>query len=808
MKSKFITTVFVPIVLILSVFVPNVVSFQSRIEVRVNQADLVHNLDTELNYTTIQEAIDAPETANGHTIMVSASTFNENIVVNKALRILGEDKSTTVIDGNGTAIAVTTNGVMIANLTLRNQAVGSCIELRGVRDCRILDDIFINDRDHDVLGVSLSDYSSFNNISQNQMIGRIYSVDFGSTTSYNVFASNLLLNTTRRIQLGGSHNTVMENSFLGEVPDPYHNFVDYAVVVGGISNVVGANRFKVSGLEHDIRVEAATNASVQLNEIDKRGDSLTLYYSSPLVVANSHNCSILNNAIYGFRGNASWVSTRGIQIGGTYPADNTGNILSGNMIEGFDVGVEIPTDSVSGQGSLEVSGNTLRNNEYGIFLGRFTPPGYTGSSNNILLRNSLSNNDYGIYVENWGSSNVIADNIISNSIQGIFLANGHGNSIQNNTLRTCTYGILEGPGRSNNISTNDISLGYYGIYCGGSSQDVIIDNIVTYNNNDGIFVNACDQTEISSNFIAHNNNGIRLFQSNGSQVFMNSISDNNGDGIHIEQSSDNILKGNSITSNFGYGIWVFESFNNSVFHNNFNNIRQAFSLESFDYWDDGYPSGGNYWSDYTGIDVYHGTIQDVAGGDGIGDTAFAVATGSIDHYPLMGPFGTFDAGTWNNTLYRVDIVSNSTITDFNFDPYVSPYPTLSFSVTGINGSTGFCRVTIPKGLMWVNTLDEWTIRVNGTLMQHYINETGGYTYIYFNYPHSRETVQIQSTGAVPEFQPLMLALLVIATLVGAIFFKKKQWVTGYRSTQIMGCPLCLWRALTVLSTHVSQPDSS
>jgi hypothetical protein len=52
--------------------------------------------------------------------------------------------------------------------------------------------------------------------------------------------------------------------------------------------------------------------------------------------------------------------------------------------------------------------------------------------------------------------------------------------------------------------------------------------------------------------------------------------------------------------------------------------------ESFaNVWDDGYPSGGNYWSDYSGIDV---------NGDKIGDTPYVIDVDNQDNYPLMGPW--------------------------------------------------------------------------------------------------------------------------------------------------------------------------
>jgi pectin methylesterase-like acyl-CoA thioesterase len=48
-------------------------------------------------YNTIQEGIDAA--SNGDTVFVFSGTYFENVIVNKAINLTGENKDTTIIDG-------------------------------------------------------------------------------------------------------------------------------------------------------------------------------------------------------------------------------------------------------------------------------------------------------------------------------------------------------------------------------------------------------------------------------------------------------------------------------------------------------------------------------------------------------------------------------------------------------------------------------------------------------------------------------------------------------------------------------------
>jgi len=105
-------------------------------------------------------------------------------------------------------------------------------------------------------------------------------------------------------------------------------------------------------------------------------------------------------------------------------------------------------------------------------------------------------------------------------------------------------------------------------------------------------------------------------------------------GIILHHSGNCTVSGNNATNNrFGINLW--HSSNNSIYHNNFiDNTYQVDNRESINTWDDGYPSGGNYWGDYTGKDRNR---------DGIGDKPRVIDGNNTDKYPLMSPWSP----TWS-----------------------------------------------------------------------------------------------------------------------------------------------------------------
>ena len=264
---------------------------------------------------------------------------------------------------------------------------------------------------------------------------------------------------------------------------------------------------------------------------------------------------------------------------------------------------------------------------------------------------------------------------INGAVEGatLFVSAGtyHGSLVANKTVtmigesRDTT--VMDGDGAENVISveSNDVGLsgfsvqsGARGLYCENCNGTAISDMRVAYDalGSEGIHLFGCWFSRVSGNTIENASQGIVLSDSYSNVIDNNvvsrrsgcglwlSYSDNNtldsnalfsgisadGKGIELEHSYHNIVTNNTIFDNDGTGVQSESSSGNLIYHNNMvNNSQNAYVANSSDIWDAGCPSGGNYWSDYTGTD---------GNGDGLGDSPYAIGGNLTDEYPLTNLF--------------------------------------------------------------------------------------------------------------------------------------------------------------------------
>lgn len=342
-----------------------------------NSAHPVCNVNTSLNYSTIQEAIDAPETSSGDTITVESGTYFEHITLNKSLKILGEDPETTIIDGGGvgTILHITADGVWVSGFTFNNSGQGfpplDCgIFMDYCSGCNVSYNVVTYCRYGIYLLYSYSNILIGNNVSECYEDG-LWLYHSGN----NVLAENMMLNN--RYGFG-----VFGNDF-----DDFNNTVDVDNLVNGkpVWYLIGVS-------------------SVDLNESENVGcicviNGYQVNITGLTLTKNGHGVFCWNTTKSRIENVTALENNYGI-----YLQNSNGNEISHNLCVNNWVGVSLEGSSLN-----RVENNTVSDSEKGISL-------YNANENNATGNNIL-NNFYGVRLFSSSYNSFFRNSILMNSFQ-------------------------------------------------------------------------------------------------------------------------------------------------------------------------------------------------------------------------------------------------------------------------------------------------------------------------------------------------------------------------------------------------------
>jgi len=168
------------------------------------------------NYTKIQDAINDSE--NGDTVYVynDSSPYYENLFIINSIRLIGEDRNTTILDGRnrGTVIWVFADWVNISGFTIQYGFYG--IDLFCSNSS-----VFMNTITHNSFGIELyfnncSCRGSYNSIMRNSINDNNYGMEMASTDYNNISGNTIMSNNMygMYIHSTSSYNTITSNHII------------------------------------------------------------------------------------------------------------------------------------------------------------------------------------------------------------------------------------------------------------------------------------------------------------------------------------------------------------------------------------------------------------------------------------------------------------------------------------------------------------------------------------------------------------------------------------------------------------------
>ena len=482
------------------------------------------------SFSSIQEAINY---ANSYDIInVRNGTYEENIIIDKNIALVGEDCNNTIIKGIGdrNTILVTTNGVNISGFKITNSHylfLNTGIEIDTCIQCKIENCYFTMNM------YAIHIKSSKNIILRNNQL-----------TNNSIFISG------DNLENWNSH-VITSTNYMNNMPVHYLNSINKSRISNNVGQIIVSNSSNIN-----ISNQAISDSSVPL----------LIGFSNNLIISNN-NFSHNKIGISLFKSNNNTIRSNNCQWNfiGIYQNKSHHNLVEKNNV----------SNSWGGIFQYNSNNTIIRNNycnlmrDTGIFI-RY-------SDHTIINNNSCSNSGNAGIVQTISSNNLVYDNICNfNELKGIGI-HGDYNTISNNTCNSNRY--LHGIGISglnNVLINNNCSRNMIGIYTSVSENSTIKNNICNNNLENGIkffgFGKFSKNNLVSDN-ICNSNNGDGIFISNSEKnIFTNNVCRSNGEngialhGFWISAKLNEIID-NRCESNLKNGIFLNETNNNNICKN-------------------------------------------------------------------------------------------------------------------------------------------------------------------------------------------------------------------------------------------------
>ncbi len=496
--------------------------------------DIVVDSNGNGDHTSIQSAIDAA--GEGDTLKVWAGEYNENVIVNKTLTLVGNGSEETRINGGGggTGIYINADYVNVTGFGFSVKGSDTNIAAQG-------DHVQIENNDcswaRDT-GISFAG-TNFVKVLNNNCSGANSGLYIQNAANFTLLGNNCSGTKFYGIYIRGGRDQKIENNTC-------LNGEDYGIYQKQVTNSSFIGNKCSYNEGSGIYVEYGTKITITGNSLLDNEYGLYLDYTTSSLL--SQNTCMFHEK----------EETRGI-----YLKWAEGTRLENNSCKDNYYGIWVDRGSENQLVNNEFSRNNediiLQDTDHNQVLDHVNASILLiGSDDNLIRENHLAGNS-AMVLAAYSTGNIIADNVFSGTI-GIRLGLGtpaHSNTLENNSFTGCWYGIRLIESNSNILRNNNFtSCTEAAILLGDSSlSNTLEGNIITGSGKDGILIDRSRWNILLDNTISGSGEaGIRMYNADGTMV-RNCALFGNPVGIKVEgDSEDVIIRGCSITNNNDFGL--------------------------------------------------------------------------------------------------------------------------------------------------------------------------------------------------------------------------------------------------------------